>query len=129
MSLGRISLDAPEEGLAVLAEQPEVAPIAPAMLASALGAHAEPAAALLKALGHEGRLLILCHLAADEKSVSELEALIGQRHSAVSQHLARLRLEGLVTTRRTGKAVHYAIRDQRTIGLLSCLPKLFAEAA
>ncbi|WP_137112208.1 helix-turn-helix transcriptional regulator [Rhodobacter sp. SY28-1] len=98
-------------------------------LATALADHAEPAAALMKALSHEGRLLILCHLAEGEKSVSELEALIGQRQAAVSQQLARLRLEGLVTTRRAGKAIYYAIRDQRTVGLLSCLPKLFSEAA
>ena len=98
-------------------------------LVTALADHAEPAAALMKALSHEGRLLILCHLAAGEKSVSELEALIGQRQAAVSQQLARLRLEGLVTTRRAGKAIYYAIRDQRTVGLLACLPKLFTRAA
>lgn len=98
-------------------------------LVTALADHAEPAAALMKALSHEGRLLILCHLADGEKSVSELEALIGQRQAAVSQQLARLRLEGLVTTRRAGKAIYYAIRDQRTVALLSCLPKLFSQAA
>ncbi len=98
-------------------------------LVTALADHAEPAAALMKALSHEGRLLILCHLAAGEKSVSELESLIGQRQAAVSQQLARLRLEGLVTTRRAGKAIFYAIRDPRTVGLLACLPKLFTKAA
>lgn len=94
-------------------------------LVSALARHAEPAAALMKALSHEGRLLILCHLAEGEKSVGELEVLIGQRQAAVSQQLARLRLEGLVSTRREGKAIFYTLRDQRTVDLLACLPKLF----
>jgi DNA-binding transcriptional ArsR family regulator len=129
MSLDRMASDASAEGFAPDAAQPEGAAIAPAALVSAMADHAEPAAALMKALSHEGRLLILCHLAAGEKSVSELETLIGQRQAAVSQQLARLRLEGLVTTRRAGKAIYYAIRDQRTIGLLSCLPRLFDQAA
>ncbi len=98
-------------------------------LVAALSDHAEAAAALLKALSHEGRLMILCHLVRGEKSVSELEALIGQRQAAVSQQLARLRLEGLVSTRRDGKAIYYTIRDPRVFALLSSLPPLFAEAA
>jgi DNA-binding transcriptional ArsR family regulator len=129
MSLDRIGTEASDEGLAPNAGQTETEGLVPASLVSAMTDHAEPAAALMKALSHEGRLLILCHLAAGEKSVSELETLIGQRQAAVSQQLARLRLEGLVTTRRAGKAIYYAIRDQRTIGLLSCLPKLFDQAA
>jgi DNA-binding transcriptional ArsR family regulator len=104
-------------------------PVALSGLVGALSDHAEPAAALLKALSHEGRLMILCHLAAGEKSVGELERLIGQRQAAVSQQLARLRLEGLVSTRRDGKAIHYALRDPRVAALLSCLPGLFAKAA
>ena len=95
-------------------------------LVAALSGHADEAAAFLKALSHGGRLMILCHLARGEKSVSELEALIGQRQAAVSQQLARLRLEGLVSTRRDGKAIHYAIRDARVLAVLACLPPLFA---
>jgi DNA-binding transcriptional ArsR family regulator len=111
---------------------PGVDPTSEAALSGLVGAlsdHAEPAAALLKALSHEGRLMILCHLAAGEKSVGELERLIGQRQAAVSQQLARLRLEGLVSTRRDGKAIHYALRDPRVATLLSCLPGLFGRAA
>ncbi|MES2916030.1 MAG: metalloregulator ArsR/SmtB family transcription factor [Pseudomonadota bacterium] len=93
-----------------------------------LASHAEPAAALLKALSHEGRLMILCHLSDGEKSVTELEGLIGQRQAAVSQQLARLRLEGLVGTRREGKAIYYSVRDPRVVALLSCLPGLFGAA-
>jgi len=84
-------------------------------------AHAARAAAFLKALSHEGRLMILCHLAAGERSVTELERLLATRQAAVSQQLARLRLEGLVATRRDGKAILYSIQDpkvRRTIALM-----------
>ena len=82
---------------------------------------AQAAAAFLKALAHEGRLLILCYLSSGEKSVTELEQLLGSRQAAVSQQLARLRLEGLVTCRRDGKTIYYSLGDQRaarTIGLM-----------
>ena len=90
---------------------------------------AEVAAALLKALSHEGRLMILCHLVGGEKSVTELEALLGQRQAAVSQQLARLRLEGLVSTRRDGKAIYYRVIDPKVLALLAVLPGLFGKAA
>ena len=66
--------------------------IAPTPEADAAGMaqRAARAAALLKALAHEGRMMILCHLADGEKTVTELEALLGSRQAAVSQHLARL---------------------------------------
>lgn len=90
--------------------------------------HPTEAAAFLKALSHEGRLAILCHLAQGERSVTALEHLLGQRQAAVSQQLARLRLEGLVTTRREGKAVHYSIGDPRVLDLVRLMGKLFGEA-
>lgn len=83
--------------------------------------NANTAAAFLKALAHEGRLLILCYLSSGEKSVTELEHLLGSRQAAVSQQLARLRLEGLVESRREGKAIYYRLGDPRaarTIGLM-----------
>ncbi len=86
---------------------------------------AEEIAAFLKAMSHEGRLLILCHLAGGEKSVTELEGLLGQRQAAVSQQLARLRLEGLVSTRREGKAIYYSLHDPRVMSLLRDLPHSF----
>ncbi|RYI14359.1 MAG: transcriptional regulator [Acetobacteraceae bacterium] len=86
---------------------------------------AEKVSAFLKAMSHEGRLTILCHLAGGEKSVTELEGLLGQRQAAVSQQLARLRLEGLVRTRRDGKTIFYALLDTRVMGLLRLLPVLF----
>lgn len=94
-------------------------------LANSMGRHAEPAAALMKALSHPGRLMILCHLADGEKAVQELEVLTGQRQAAVSQQLARLRMEGMVTARRSGKAIIYALRDAEVMRLLSCLSLLF----
>jgi DNA-binding transcriptional ArsR family regulator len=100
-----------------------------AELAVQMAGHAEPAAALLKALSHEGRLKILFHLAGGERSVTELEALLGQRQAAVSQQLARLRLEGLVSTRREGKAIFYSIQDSRVLQVLLLLQEMFAQAA
>lgn len=98
-------------------------------LAARMSSHAPEAAAFLKALSHEGRLMILCHLAGGEKSVTELEALLGQRQAAVSQQLARLRLEGLVSTRRDGKAIYYALQDGRVLALVRLLPEMFGKAA
>ncbi len=83
------------------------------------------AAEFLRALGHEGRLMILCYLVTGEKSVSELEALLGARQAAVSQQLARLRHEGLVRARRDGKAIFYSLADARTERLLGVLFEMF----
>jgi ArsR family transcriptional regulator len=100
-------------------------------IAEAIGERAAEAAAFLKALSHEGRLMILCHLAARERSVTELEALLGARQAAVSQQLARLRLEGLVSTRRDGKAIFYTIRDPKVLQQVRLMQEIFgvAEAA
>jgi len=82
---------------------------------------AHAASAFLKALAHEGRLMILCYLSSGEKSVTELENLLDSRQAAVSQQLARLRLEGLVTCRREGKVMYYSLSDpkaERVVGLV-----------
>lgn len=92
-----------------------------------MAASAARASSFLKSLGHEGRLMILCHLASGEKSVGELEDLLGARQAAVSQQLARLRLEGLVTTRREGKTVHYSLADGRSQRMIALLYELFCE--
>ena len=73
-----------------------------------MAANAMLASNFLKAISHEGRLMILCHLASGEKSVTELEDLLSARQAAVSQQLSRLRLEGLVTPRRDGKTIYYS---------------------
>ena len=62
-----------------------------------------------KALAHEGRLLILCHLANGEKSVTELEHLLSARQAAINQQLARLRLEGMVASCCEGKAIWVSV--------------------
>ena len=86
---------------------------------------AAAAAAYLKTLAHEGRLMILCHLGESEKSVRELEELLGLRQAAVSQMLARLRDEGLVATRREGKTIYYSLKDARTRQVIGLLYSLF----
>lgn len=90
-------------------------------------AQATAAAAFLKALSHEGRLMILCHLSSGEKSVTELENLLEQRQAAVSQQLARLRLEGLVATRRDGKAIYYSIQDPRVLRTITLVYDMFCK--
>ena len=92
-------------------------------------AQAQAASALLKALAHEGRLLILCHLASGEKSVTELEQVLGARQAAVSQQLARLRLEGLVHCRREGKSIFYSLGDPRAARVVSLMYEMFCERA
>lgn len=90
-----------------------------------MAVRAGEAAALLKTLAHEGRLMILCHLATGERSVTELEQALGSRQAAVSQQLARLRSEGLVDCRRDGKAIFYALRDERAGALVLAVHDLF----
>ncbi len=88
-------------------------------------ANATRAAAFLKAISHENRLMILCYLSSGEKSVSQLEALLSSRQAAVSQQLARLRLEGLVEPRREGKAIFYKLSDDRSRQIIDLVYELF----
>lgn len=90
---------------------------------------ATAAAAFLKALSHEGRLMILCHLSSGEKSVTELERLLESRQAAVSQQLARLRLEGLVACRREGKAIFYSIQDPKVSRTIALVYDMFCREA
>jgi len=89
--------------------------------------NAEAASGFLKALSHEGRLMILCHLVSGEKSVTDLENLLGSRQAAVSQQLSRLRLEGLVSCRRDGKTIFYRIIDQRVMTMIETIHDLFCD--
>ena len=86
---------------------------------------ATDAANFLKAISHEGRLMILCHLVSGEKSVTELETLLSVRQAAVSQQLSRLRLDGLVAPRREGKAIYYRLADDRARRILEVVYELF----
>ncbi|SFG32372.1 transcriptional regulator, ArsR family [Roseobacter denitrificans OCh 114] len=92
-----------------------------------MAANAVEAANFLKAISHEGRLMILCHLASGEKSVTELETLLSARQAAVSQQLSRLRLEGLVTPRRDGKTIYYSLADDRPKQIMEVVYELFCQ--
>ncbi|MBE0453118.1 ArsR/SmtB family transcription factor [Roseovarius autotrophicus] len=96
---------------------------------NAMHSHACDAAEFLKAISHEGRLMILCHLTTGEKSVSELEELLSARQAAVSQQLSRLRLEGLVSPRREGKAIYYSLTDERAMRILTVVYDMFCRKA
>ena len=87
------------------------------------------AAKFLKQLANEKRLLIMCRLAMGEATVGELCETAGLSQSAVSQHLAKLRVEGLVSGRKDGLQVHYSIADPRCLGLLANLKEQFCSAA
>lgn len=89
-------------------------------------AQAAEAVALLKALANEPRLLVLCHLAGgQELAVGDLMNRVGLSQSALSQHLAKLREQGLVTTRKQAQTVFYSISDPKALQLLSQLHDLF----
>ncbi|MDZ4094420.1 MAG: metalloregulator ArsR/SmtB family transcription factor [Paracoccaceae bacterium] len=92
-----------------------------------MGEQARAASAFLKALSHEGRLMILCHLQSGEKSVTELENLLASRQAAVSQQLARLRTEGLVSARREGKTIFYSLGDPKVATIIGILYELFCK--
>jgi DNA-binding transcriptional ArsR family regulator len=86
---------------------------------------AREATEFLKALAHESRLLILCELLRGERSVGELETLLSRRQSAVSQQLARLRLEGLVSARREGKTIYYSIASDKARAIIGAVYNSF----
>jgi ArsR family transcriptional regulator len=94
---------------------------------SDLNDSAESASELLKTLSHSGRLMILCNLADGEKSVSELEDMLGTRQAAVSQQLARLRKDKLVRFRREGKTVYYSLADSKARRVIELLYSLYCR--
>lgn len=88
---------------------------------------ARKASELLKALSHEGRLLILCLLVERQKSVSEIEEFMDMPQAAVSQHLARLRLDGLVEARREGRNIYYSLASGEVKAVIGTLHDLFCK--
>ncbi len=114
-----------EDNLGPLMDQVDDATGCAALPADEMGERAAEAAAFLKALSHEGRLMILCHLSSGEKTVTELEDRLGARQAAVSQQLARLRSEGLVHARREGKAIHYSIKDPKAGAIMALVYEMF----
>lgn len=94
---------------------------------SELEGNANNAAELLKTLSHSGRLMILCNLANGERSVGELEAMLDTRQAAVSQQLARLRKDRLVSFRRDGKTVYYSLSDDRARQVIELLYSIYCS--
>ena len=94
-----------------------------------MASNAVRAANFLKAISHEGRLMILCYLASGEKSVTDLEELLSARQAAVSQQLSRLRMEGLVTPRREGKVIYYSLTDKRSTQIMEVVYDLFCRGS
>lgn len=88
---------------------------------------ARKASDFLKALSHENRLLLLCLLAEKERSVGDLENILSLRQPTVSQQLARLRFDGLVTTRRDGKAIYYSLANDDVRQVISTVYRIFCE--
>jgi DNA-binding transcriptional ArsR family regulator len=79
----------------------------------------------LKTLGNEHRLMILCTLLEGERSVGDLVDKIGLSQSALSQHLARLRRDGLVRTRRSSQTIYYRVAGSEAPAVLATLHKIY----
>src|SRR5512137_791685 len=91
-----------------------------------LARQAGDAAQLLKLLGNENRLLVLCFLAArGEMTVGELVDVVKLSQSALSQHLGKLRADGLVAFRRTAQTLHYRVADRRALHVLQVLKQIY----
>lgn len=88
-------------------------------------ASASRAAALLRSLANERRLMILCQLAEGELPVSELVPRVGLSQSALSQHLAVLREESIVATRREGQSIFYRLADPAAMKVVATLAEIF----
>ena len=91
-------------------------------------AHAADASRLLKALANEKRLMLLCLLVEGERSVGELNARVDLSQSALSQHLAVLREDGLVDTRREGQTIHYSLVDGPAHAIIETLHGIYCGA-
>lgn len=90
-------------------------------------AEAGEASELLKALSHETRLIILCLLAEQEMSVSEIESIVGLPQATVSQQLARLRLDKLVISRRDGRTIYYRLGNSKVLPVIEVLYEVFCK--
>jgi DNA-binding transcriptional ArsR family regulator len=97
--------------------------------AEAMLAAADEASAMLKALANRHRLIIICQLIEKERSVGELAAALNIRDSTVSQHLALLRRDGLVTPRRDGQTIWYSIGSPQARELVRTLYRLYCAPA
>ncbi len=82
-------------------------------------------AAIFKTLSHPQRLFLLCCLCEGEAAVSDLQKVCGAPQPVISQHLSRMRREGLVKARRTGTSIHYRIADPRIPAIIRSMEKIF----
>lgn len=101
----------------------------PALDVESMRASATEATAVLRTLSNPDRLMVLCQLSQGEKSVGELEALLGIVQPTLSQQLAVLRREGMVSTRRAGKQIHYSVADPKVLEILGLLYTLYCGDA
>lgn len=90
---------------------------------------ADRASRLMKTLGHKDRLMILCQLAEGEKSVGQIADLLEISQSPLSQHLSRLRKEGLVDTRREAQTIYYSLKSGEASRIVELLYELFCSSA
>ncbi len=90
-------------------------------------ASAKTATDLLKLLGHPDRLMVLCQLKGGEQSVGQLAGNLGIKQSPLSQHLARMRHEGVVTSRREAQTIYYSIAGEEVERLVTVLYELFCD--
>ncbi len=93
----------------------------------AMRKHSATAAAMMRVLSHEARLRVLCDLVVGECMAGELVERSGLSQSALSQHLAKLREEGIVATRREGQSVFYRIADPRAATILGVLYDIYCK--
>ena len=90
-----------------------------------MAAAAQKASELMKTLGHKDRLMVLCHLSSGEKSVGELARLLEIPQSPLSQHLARMRKENLVSTRRDAQTIYYSIASREAEAFVTTMHELY----
>ncbi len=100
-----------------------------APLMEQMALHASDAASLMKALGNESRLMILCTLAGGERSVGDLNGVVPLSQSALSQQLARLRQQGLVKTRRESQTIFYSLMPGPTDRVINVLHDIYCDDA
>lgn len=88
----------------------------------------EEAEKFLKAIANAHRLMILCELHKGELCVSALQQAVGLSQSSLSQHLARLRQDNLVKTRRDARTIYYSLADERVARVIALLHQIFCGA-
>ncbi len=99
----------------------------PPFTSGEMEAHICEATYLLKSLGHEGRLMILCHLSSGEKSVTQLINMLSLPQATISQNLARLRAERLISVRKEGRTRLYSLKDPRASLMVEFIYHLFCS--